>query len=345
MVFLLLVPKFDQNTASRAAAEHIVRKVLYPKKKRVKVAICQDGRTHERWKKWDEVNERKTWKMFYHDYMKKPETEVECWHMTFRHGDIMSVNTTIDELEDTDVFFMCGMTGDEPCPPLASVFEWRMNARDGFLSKSLLTRAIVAMIDRIVDLVRRDRMAYVGSCGGAKLAGKTYFKPWMKRAPSDYSVHYFDFCNGLEVEYRSSEERSDEAAFPGWGGCTLPFNNSISVCFHIQGSVAEAKCFASVRKGTWDLNQSLETVQPALDALVTRIATDNGIGPVFCRDKDWPCQQFWVSLRGVRILKREDGTFQYFYKGTDGQWKFRDVAKESQPLPLFLTTTGRSLCP
>ena len=85
MVRVILVPKFEQQCAMRIAKDEVCTKLLgvrdVPLGGRVRIAICQDGRTPG---SHTELRyEADYFKKLYHSYLERTDIDVNCYTFSY----------------------------------------------------------------------------------------------------------------------------------------------------------------------------------------------------------------------------------------------------------------------
>ena len=194
MVKLLFLPKFDQQCARRIAHDSVAKGLL-PMQKKVRIAICQDGRLpgfktalqceaeyfQTMYQKWN--------------YLDRPDITVECYAFSFSDPPA-TLQQHLTDLVTTDIFFMTGFTpGQYISDNLKDVFK--NHGKDERDRSCMVHKLIWAIQGR----VQYNEMVYMGTCGGACCAGRRYWSRVHSGAlgPTSREFELFDFCMGVSL--------------------------------------------------------------------------------------------------------------------------------------------------
>ena len=248
MVKLILMPKFEHQCARRIAYDDTCVALL-PMQERVRIAICQDGRT----KAYQTAlqHEADYFNMLYQRYLGKSNIRVECYSFSLAASP-ETLQEQMSALDTTDIFYMTGFSAGHNMSEVLRIGFANHTLQGGDEQDQSNLQA--SLLRKIKARVQYNQMVYMGTCGGACCAGKTYWcqseSGVLSPGTSAAELTLFDFCMGVSLHYdvgtpprMCDTEVIDCNTFQITGGAAL--------AVHIEGEVARASSFMCGKNNSW----------------------------------------------------------------------------------------------
>ena len=245
MVKLILMPKFEHQMVRRIAENEVCRNIL-PRKSVVTVAICQDGR--DVLSQSDLRTEASYFEMLYGQKLSWTDVTLSCYTFSFED------HTAVQQqwLASTDIFFMTGFSvGRNISHVLREVFT----SRDRTDDESDQSNAVQNLVRTIKSRVQYNQMLYMGTCGGACLAGEYLWTRSpdgaLARPPESAcsTIALFDFLMGVSLQYDTNRPVK-ECGF-GVSSTTFQITSGAALAVQLEEPVAHVESFPSGKNNTW----------------------------------------------------------------------------------------------
>ena len=275
MVKLIFCPKFEQQCARRMADDPVCRRMLPmpPLNGSVTVAICQDGRWP--WHQSDLAHESDHFRNLYHNphCLNRPDIRVHCYGVSFVDPPHI-VQGHIQAMATTDIFFMTGFSPGATglSRQLQAVFDNHARMGEGQLDTSSMMENLYRCI---VARCQYNQMVYMGTCGGAMVAGRWF---WDRgRMAFDRRMRLFDLCMGVSIRYDSGLNGSLCNAHAVIDPNTFYMTSGAAGAVHIENDVVAASSFPCGKNNAW--KTWADDATPLLQNAVRTISQHNVSGP------------------------------------------------------------------
>ena len=212
----------------------------------VRVAICQDGRQLHL--QSDLTYERDYFRNLYNDrkYLDRRDIQVDCYAVSFVNQPI--VQQHLSDMDRCDIFFMTGFSPgtDGLSPQLGYVFENHRRMGDCERDTSNMMENLYR---KLVARVQYNQMVYMGTCGGAMVAGRYYWN--IRQQQFEYQMKMFDFLMGVSLRYDPCMSCVACDASAVINVTTLYMTRGAGVAVHIQDQLAQSSQFPTLKNNIW----------------------------------------------------------------------------------------------
>ena len=250
----------------------------------VTVAICQDGRWP--WHQSDLAHESDHFRNLYHNrkYLNRPDIQVHCYGVSFVDPPHI-VQRHIQDMATTDIFFMTGFSPGATglSPQLQAVFDNHARMGEGQLDTSSMMENLYRCI---VARCQYNQMVYMGTCGGAMVAGRWF---WDRgRMEFDRRMRLFDLCMGASIRYDSGLDGSLCNARAVIDPNTFYMTSGAAGAVHIENDVVAASSFPCGKNSGWktwadDATQLLQNAVMTTQHKISGPWTFTGYPPWYLR--------------------------------------------------------------
>ena len=213
---IVLLPKFDQNTVSYMLQDACCVEILSkkPDGKCLRIAFCKDGRTVAK----EHLPEKDYFQTLFRKLWPRDDPQVVSTNFSF---DDPSLDRQLQIISEAHLLYFCGFAPDHN----HMTSTWIQ----------ALTQGGSPVVRKLRERMHADDIIYVGTCGGAMLAGDTIT-----------GAAALDLLSGLHVAYESSTAPHALRQRTGNGQILLVSGCGMAV-LEQAGSVTSS-CFVAVKR-------------------------------------------------------------------------------------------------